>query len=70
MTDVESSELTKVESFTVKSDDKTYTILIDPNTDLGFPPAHLNEHRVTGDPVKVTIEDRDGDLYALSILDA
>lgn len=70
MTDVESTSLTEVESFTVKSDDKTYTILIDPNTDLGFPPAHLNEHRVTGDPVKVEIEERNGDLYALSILDA
>lgn len=67
---MESSGLTEVESFKVKSNDKTYTILLDSNTDLGFPPAHLNEHRVTGDRVKVEIEERNGDLYALSVEDA
>lgn len=67
---MESTSLTEVQSFKVKSDDKIYTILIDPNTELGFPPAHLNEHRVSGDPVKVEIDERNGDLYALSILDA
>ena len=70
VTAVESSSLTEVESFTVKTDDDTYTVLIDTDTDLGFPPAHLNEHRVSGDPVHVKLDERDGDLYALSVEDA
>ncbi|MDQ4142125.1 MAG: hypothetical protein M3198_00010 [Actinomycetota bacterium] len=70
VTQVESSGLTEVESFTVRDDDTTYDIRIDPETDLGFPPAHLNEHRVSGQPVTVEVEDRGGDLYAVSIEDA
>lgn len=62
--------LTKVEFFTVRSEDKTYKVLIDPDTDLGFPPSHLNEHRISGEPVRVETEEKDGDLYATKVEDA
>lgn len=71
ITDVQSSGLTEVESFTVRNtDNEEYEILLDPETDLGFPPAHLNEHRTSGDPVIVEIDERAGELFATSVEDA
>ena len=70
ITEVESTSLTEVEGFTVRSEGETYDVLIDPEVDLGFATPHLNEHRVSGDPVTVTLDSRDGKLYALSIVDA
>jgi hypothetical protein len=63
--------LTEVEYFTVRTDDgDTHKFFIDPDTDLGFPPAHLNEHRITGDPVVVEFEEKDGRPIATSVEDA
>ena len=70
ITDVDAESLTEVEGFTLRSDGETYEIFIAPDADLGVPPAHLNEHSISGDPVIVELETRDGRLYALSILDA
>lgn len=70
ITEVESSGLTEVESFTLSVEGETYEIFLADDIDLGFPPAHLNEHKTTGDPVKVDLEDRSGQLYATSIDDA
>jgi hypothetical protein len=67
---IESEGLGDVRSFIVKSEDQTYEILIDPHVDYGFPLDHLNEHRLSGDPVRVELLERDGDLYAQSIVDA
>ena len=68
--EVESSGLTEVESFMLRSEDRTYEFLVTDETDLAFPPAHLNEHRVSGEPVAVVFEQKDDGLYALSVDDA
>ena len=68
--EVESSGLTEVESFKLRSDDRSYEFFVTDETDLAFPPAHLNEHRVSGEPVAVVFERKDHGLYALSIDDA
>jgi hypothetical protein len=58
-----------VESFELESGEST-TILIDPQIDYGFDLAHLREHMETGDPVRVDLELRAGDVYATQIDDA
>jgi hypothetical protein len=68
--EVSSAGLGRVESFVVKDGDDTYEILIDPEVDYGFNLDHLHEHRATGEPVRVQLKERNGDLYAQSILDA
>ena len=70
ITEVESSGLTEVESFTLSVEGETYEIFLADDIELGFPPAHLNEHKTTGDPVRVNLEERSGKLYATSIADA
>ena len=60
-----------VTALAVETDDGTvFDLLIDPELDYGFDLAHLFEHRDTGDPVRVQVDDRDGTLYALRIDDA
>jgi hypothetical protein len=59
-----------VRGFTVESGDGTFAILIDPHFDYGFALSHLKQHERTGDPVRVELVERDGDLYAGSIVDA
>jgi hypothetical protein len=67
---VDSQGLGKVRSFDVKNGDRIYKVRIDPSVDYGFPLDHLNEHRISGDPVIVGVEEREGELFALSIEDA
>lgn len=68
--DIDSEGLGDVRSFTVKSGDQTYEILIDPHIDYGFPLSHLSEHLVSGEPVRVDLVRRGGNVYAQSIVDA
>ena len=68
--EVSSEGLGRVQSLVVKDGDTTYDILIDPKVDYEFSLDHLHEHRATGDPVVVRIDERNGDLYARSIKDA
>ena len=68
--EVESSGLTEVDSFSVRSDERTYEFLVTDETDLAFPPAHLNEHRVSGEPVAVSFVRREDEYYALAVDDA
>ena len=67
--DVQSESLQEVTGFTVKDGDQTYEVLIDPDVDYGFDLGHLREHLRTAGPVFVTLELRDGKLYAQSIED-
>jgi hypothetical protein len=60
----------RIAGFTVDAGAESYDIDIDPQGDYGFDLEHLEEHRRTGDPVLVDVQDRDGRLVALSILDA
>jgi hypothetical protein len=59
-----------VTRFVVEGASGRHEILIDPQRDYGFDLRHLEEHRATGDPVLVELENRDGALYAVSIVDA
>ena len=68
--DIDSEGLGHVRSFSVRSGEETYEILIDNRVDYGFPLGHLNEHRISGAPVRVELEERNGDLYAQAIIDA
>ena len=55
--DVESESLTEVKGFTLRSEGETYEILMDSQVNYDFPPSHLNEHVVSGDPVTVDLSD-------------
>lgn len=59
-----------VVALTVQAGQDRYEIQPDPARDYGFDLSHLEEHRNTGDPVRVTLEEREGRLYAVIILDA
>ena len=60
----------EVRAFTVRSDGELVDISIADDVDYGFDLGHPREHLATGDPVRCTVEERRGQLYALSILDA
>ncbi|MDQ3785058.1 MAG: hypothetical protein M3360_09310 [Actinomycetota bacterium] len=68
--DVTSKGLGKVTGFVLKDRGRNYDISIDREVDYDFPLDHLNEHRATGDPVQVRLEQRGRALIALSIEDA
>jgi hypothetical protein len=59
-----------ITSFTVEEAGTEYRIRIDQTRDYGFDLEHLEEHRVQRLPVRVTLDDRDGTLFAVEILDA
>ncbi len=70
VTEVE-SERGRVSAFTVEAEEgETYEVFVADDVDYGFDLDHLYEHEETGDPVRCRVEQRDGRLYALSILDA
>jgi hypothetical protein len=68
--EVESRTLTDVRSFTLRSEGEECEILIDPDREYGFALPHLNEHKVSADPVRVEVEVRGEELVALSIDDS
>lgn len=61
--DIESFEL-------VRPGEDAQRIYIDPELDYGFDLQHLHEHMADEGPVKVSLEEREGRLYATSIEDA
>jgi hypothetical protein len=67
---IEGDRLDEIESFRLKSGDDFYEIRIDPERDYDFNLGHLHEHLATSEPVVVELEDRTGELYAVSIEDA
>jgi hypothetical protein len=67
---VNSTSITDVDSFTLKSGNERHRILIDDSVDYGFPLSHLQEHVLSGAPVDVELEERNGKLYAQSIVDS
>lgn len=68
--DIDARNITDVESFTIKAGDKTYVIHIDPAKEYDFPVSHLSSHRAGAEPVRVEVEERDGQLVASTISDA
>jgi hypothetical protein len=67
--DIDTEGLGELRAFKLKDGDQTYEIRIDPKIEYGFNLDHLHEHRATAEPVAVTIDERDGILYATSIDD-
>jgi hypothetical protein len=60
-----------VRSFTLETQDHgTFEVFIAEDVDYGFDLAHLHEHETMGDPVRCTLEEREGRPYALEIVDA
>ena len=67
---VDARSLTDVRSFTLKTQDETLEIRIDPDADYSFPPSHLRNHALSGEPVRVELDERGGDLFATEMEDA
>ncbi|HZB04575.1 MAG TPA: hypothetical protein VE737_09690 [Actinomycetota bacterium] len=59
-----------IRTFTVEDDGTDYRVRIDPSRDYGFDLEHLVEHRTQRLPVRVTLEQRGEEIYAIEILDA
>ncbi|MDP8956522.1 MAG: hypothetical protein M3N24_06155 [Actinomycetota bacterium] len=60
----------QIQSFAVRQGDQSLEIQIDRQRDYGFDLEHLEVHRTSNWPVRVSLEQRDGTLYAVEILDA
>jgi hypothetical protein len=71
ITAIEAHKGKHVTAFTLESDEgETYDISIAADVDYGFELTHLIEHRDEELPVSVSLEERSGTLYALTIDDA
>jgi hypothetical protein len=60
----------RIIGFTLNAGTEDLHIDIDPDRDYGFDLEHLEDHRRSGDPVRVNLRSRGGRLVALTILDA
>ncbi|HEX2049814.1 MAG TPA: hypothetical protein VHJ34_04175 [Actinomycetota bacterium] len=67
--EVRATSLTDVSSFVVKDGSRRVLVRVDDDTEFAFPPAHLAEHKASGEPVRVELSRRDGRLYATSVAD-
>lgn len=70
ITSIERSDRGAIAAFTVEADGQRHVVRIDPGRDYGFDLEHLEEHRVERLPVRVTLEVREADVFAVEILDA
>jgi hypothetical protein len=59
-----------ISSFTLDNFGDEYEVFIAPEVDYGFDLAHLREHERDRLPVRCRLDERDGRLYALEIVDA
>jgi hypothetical protein len=60
----------EITSFTLEAGLEEHEVRIAPDVDYGFDLAHLREHQREALPVRCELEEREGDLYALTIEDA
>jgi hypothetical protein len=60
----------EITAFTLEVGGDRYRIFIAKDVDYGFDLHHLEEQRMTEDPVRCKLEERGERLYALEILDA
>jgi hypothetical protein len=72
VTAVDSTGLTNVQGFTIRTDDgRTVAFKIGVlENGIQFPPGHLLEHRATGVKVVVTYRQENGEMVAVRIEDA
>lgn len=73
--EVSSSGLQKVDSFTLRADDgRELTFVPAPNFNAdathAMTPGHMRQHMALADPVLVTYREENGELVALSAVDA
>ncbi len=73
--DVVSSSLQKLDSFTLRTDDGrelTFVPASNFNADAthAMTPGHMRQHMALADPVLVTYQEQNGQLVALSAVDA
>ncbi len=59
-----------IQQFAVRQGAESFEIRIDPRRNYGFDLEHLEQHRASDWPVTVRLEQRDGALYAVEIVDA
>ena len=67
---VDARSITDVVSFTLTSGDRRYRVFLDPDAHYEFSPGHLREHVLSGEPVRVELEEHDGTLFATALTDA
>jgi len=69
---VDSSGLTVVRGFTIRTDDGRTVVFRIGSLENGaqFPPGHLLEHRATGVKIVVTYREENGELVAIRMEDA
>jgi hypothetical protein len=67
---VDAKSLGEVTSIELKQGEETFEILIDPEIDYDYNLGHISEHLSSGAPLRVEVEERDGELIATSISDA
>jgi hypothetical protein len=60
----------EISSLVIEAEELALEVRIDPARDYGFDLNHLYEHMETEEPVRVPLEEKDGDLYAEAIEDA
>ena len=54
----------RIDAITIRSDEETHRVELDPAIDYGFDVEHLEEHRATGDPVRCSVARRGDALVA------
>ncbi len=59
-----------IRQFAMRQGAEAFEIRIDPRRNYGFDLEHLEQHRASDWPVTVRLDQRDGALYAVEILDA
>lgn len=71
--DVQSTSLTEITSFTVRTEageEITFLVGVLDLNGGGFPGTHLREHMVTNQPIAVAFESEGGDRVATKVVDA
>ena len=68
--DIRARNLGDVDSFTLRSGEQNFELLVDRDTVFAFAPGHLQEHLTTAAPVRVRAAERNGTLHALYVDDA
>ena len=70
ITEIERGDSDEIVGLVLDAEDEEWTIQIVEDIDYGFDLEHLQEHMDQDLPVTVSLEERDGDLVALTVEDA
>ena len=70
ITEIERGDSDEIVGLVLEAEDEEWTIRIAEDVDYGFDLEHLQEHMDQDLPVTVGLEQRDGDLVALTVEDS